>query len=57
MKNEELSFQRKGQGWDNHYPFDGRLYANQANQIKTNQPWEGSRDIGLAQERKEMTKD
>jgi len=56
-KNEKFPFQRKGQGWVNRCPFDRRLYANKEKQIKANQPWKGSGDIGSAQERKEMTED
>jgi len=56
-KNEKLPFQRKGQGEINCCPFDREPYANKAKQIKANQPWEGSGDISLVQERKEITKD
>lgn len=56
-KNEKLPFQRKGQGRVNYYPFDREPYANKAKQIKVNQPWKGSGDIGSAQERKGITKD
>jgi len=47
-KNEKFLFQRKGQGWVNRCPFDGRPYANKAKQIKENQPLKGSGDIGSA---------
>ena len=50
-------FERRGQGRVNRCPFDGEPYANKAKQIKANQPWKGSGDIGSAQERKKMTED
>jgi len=56
-KNEKMMFQRGGQGWVNHCPFDKEPYANKEKQIKANQPWKGSVDIGSAQERKEITED
>jgi len=54
-KNKRLPFQRKEQGLVNHCPFDGELYVNKARQIKAYQPWKGNGDIGLTQERKEIT--
>ena len=56
-ENENLSFQRKGQGQVNRCPFDGRPNANKEKQIKANRPRKGGGDTSSTQERKEMIED